>query len=250
MSIRKKPDLTNDEAYIINTFKQLRRYRGISQDELAKRTGISKALVAQLEAGWKHPRFELVKKLTNAIDKDFFTSYLQSYFEEPTKRLIKNIDFGIPLLSSVAVNAEDIAKKKYDDIPVYSDLAGQLKNIPNLYALIMPDNSLANYALIRRRDYLIIKYVKIDSQKDIDNLPDNIVGAFVNQKTGYIKKLRLMNAGGKKLFMLDMRLYDGMEILTLEKMKDLRGIVIATVRFSMLDDITLALFTNPDIFYK
>ena len=26
MSIRKKPDLTNDEAYIINTFKQLRRY--------------------------------------------------------------------------------------------------------------------------------------------------------------------------------------------------------------------------------
>lgn len=251
MPITKKPDLTNDEAYIINTFKQLRKYHGISQDELAKKSGISKALIAQIESGWKHPRIELIQRLTDAIDKGFFKSYLKSYFEEPTKRLIKNIGFSIPLLSYVALNPEDISKKKYDEIPVYSDLAGQLKNIPNIYALIMPDNSLADYALIRRRDYLVIKYVKIDSQKDIDNLPDNVIGAFINKETSYIKKLRLMNDNGKKLFMFDMKFYDSTEILTLDKMKNLlRGIVIATIRFSILDDIAPVLFTNPDLFYK
>ena len=249
MPITKKPDLTKDEIHVINTLKQLRKYHSISQDELAKRTGISKALIAQLETGWKHPREKLIKKLTDAIDKEFFTSYLQSYFLNPTERLKENIEiFTIPVLSSVAVNTKEIIKVVNNTIPVSKDIAGQLKNIPDIYALSMPDNSLADYSMIRRNDFLIIKYIKINSQDDINNLPDNIIGVFINRETGFIRKLRLITDKNKKLFMFDMKLYDETEILTLEKMKDLRGIVIATVRYSILDDITPVLFKNPKLF--
>lgn len=48
--------------------KRLRKLRGLSQEELAKELGVSRAAVTQWETGWSSPRMGMIEKLSSFFD--------------------------------------------------------------------------------------------------------------------------------------------------------------------------------------
>lgn len=53
-----------------NPVRVFRTYRGLSQESLAKASGISRAMIAQIETGRKSGSVDTLKKLSTALDVD------------------------------------------------------------------------------------------------------------------------------------------------------------------------------------
>lgn len=51
-----------------NAVKIWREYRGFTQEKLAKNSGVSRPLIAAIEAGYKKGSLATIKKLANALD--------------------------------------------------------------------------------------------------------------------------------------------------------------------------------------
>lgn len=62
-------------------FKEIRKKRGITQKEVAKEMGVSRALIASWENGSRYPRQEYWLMLTNYLGVSF--GYLTGYIDKP-----------------------------------------------------------------------------------------------------------------------------------------------------------------------
>ena len=53
---------------IATNIKTLREQKGISQEELAKLSGLSRSAIAKIETGWQFPSFESGLRIARALD--------------------------------------------------------------------------------------------------------------------------------------------------------------------------------------
>ncbi len=59
----------------MDELKRLRRLRGLTQQELAERSGVSQYTITEIETGRREPRPSTLRKLARALDvevSDFF----------------------------------------------------------------------------------------------------------------------------------------------------------------------------------
>lgn len=66
------------------TFKQLRKERGLTQQEVADAIGTAKSTVNMYERGERHPDFQRLGRILNFFNVDY--NYLLGYKEEGEKR--------------------------------------------------------------------------------------------------------------------------------------------------------------------
>lgn len=55
---------------ILNAFISMRKLKGITQQEVAERTGIKRTNIARIESGRYVPTIEVLVKLANALDME------------------------------------------------------------------------------------------------------------------------------------------------------------------------------------
>lgn len=78
------------EQYMANTLKTLRRFRGMTQEELAKETGITSRTIMSYENDVKKLRrasYEKIKKLASALDvsvDDIFLDDVSDFLKLPS----------------------------------------------------------------------------------------------------------------------------------------------------------------------
>lgn len=75
---------------IINTIKDLRGKRGLTQAQLAEAAGLSTTYISQLESGLKSPTLKSLEKISQALEVPF------------------------PILSFLSLGPEDVAPAKRD----------------------------------------------------------------------------------------------------------------------------------------
>ena len=66
-----------------NDLKQLRRQKGFTQQELAKKAGLSQSLIARIEKGTVDPRLSTIKKISNVLEKTKKVIYAEDVMSKP-----------------------------------------------------------------------------------------------------------------------------------------------------------------------
>ena len=65
----------DDMDYLSNNvavnLKRFRQYRGMSLDQMAERTGVSKSMLAQIERGQANPSIGVLSKITAGLQIEF-----------------------------------------------------------------------------------------------------------------------------------------------------------------------------------
>jgi len=56
---------------IIEQIKSLRKQAGLTQSELAKRAGINKVNLCEIEKGKKHPGSKMLEKIARGLNKEW-----------------------------------------------------------------------------------------------------------------------------------------------------------------------------------
>jgi HTH-type transcriptional regulator / antitoxin HipB len=60
---------------LASTVRALRKERGMSQQDLAKRVGTSQAAIARLELGGSEPRLQTLQRIADALDVDLLLGF-------------------------------------------------------------------------------------------------------------------------------------------------------------------------------
>ncbi len=58
--------------FIGEKIKKLRKEKGLTQKELAKRLGVTQQMIASYENGVRYPKMETIKKIADALNVDMF----------------------------------------------------------------------------------------------------------------------------------------------------------------------------------
>ena len=58
----------SDLTHIGAMFQKMRKYRKLSQDALAEKTGVTRVYIGMLERGTVNPSLEVLMKLASALD--------------------------------------------------------------------------------------------------------------------------------------------------------------------------------------
>lgn len=111
----------------MDKIKKIREERKLSQDDLAKRLGVTRAVISQYETGKRQPKLDQLKKIAAALN----CSYLDLIGEgEPFKQWLDNV------LSSLVTKGEIASYKRIDDsrldLVLYDD---NDKNIKHSYLI-------------------------------------------------------------------------------------------------------------------
>ena len=105
--------------------RQAREIRGMTQEELAEKLGRSKALVAQMEAGFKLPTDEFIESVAEA------TAFPLTFFNEPPHTEFAMAEILLRAQRSVK-RREMLSTVRYAEhiYAIYSTLVSCLKSIP------------------------------------------------------------------------------------------------------------------------
>jgi transcriptional regulator with XRE-family HTH domain len=93
----------------VNTLvRTARRRRGLTQRELAKRTGIPQPMISSIERGLQDPRYSTLQRILAAVDQEFDvvdkagggvdrTQFVESLRLKPLQRLRNGVEASIAI---------------------------------------------------------------------------------------------------------------------------------------------------------
>ncbi|MCL6119971.1 MAG: helix-turn-helix domain-containing protein [Deltaproteobacteria bacterium] len=213
---KKKPRLNIFEVKLIEKLKNLRIEQNLTQAELAKKAGLSRVSVTELETFRKKPTSKIIEKISNALDFPDYVKELKKIvekqneeFEEKSSNLIENRFNPIPLSDKLISDKEDLLKLKKNTegqfVFVPGKMAVVISKINGIYAYKMHDPSME--PTIKEGDFLIIKYLKQTLMPD-DLLAsmyfaDSSIVVISNGKESFVRRMKKIryytrfNAKGK-----------------------------------------------------
>jgi predicted transcriptional regulator len=105
----------------LSEIHRLRKKLGITQTELAKKSGVSQSLIARIEAGAVDPRYTKAAEIFRALDE------IQSKEITAGEIMTKTV-FGVKTTDNVAEAAKKLEKNKVSQLPVYrgSQIVGSI----------------------------------------------------------------------------------------------------------------------------
>ncbi|MHB1646727.1 MAG: helix-turn-helix domain-containing protein [bacterium] len=187
MMKRKKPELSFSEIELIKKIINTRKAFGLSQADLAKRAGVSKGYIAQLEVFYYKPTDEIIKKIALGLN---YQGIIED-FNKIKENLINNIndDFItiVPVSKNLAADIENIKQIDLFVVPAY--LSQFLNNISGIYAFKVDNNLLTPE--INKNDLIIVKY--LDSLPKL-NLNKNIFLILCNKIEIMIAQVNILTS--------------------------------------------------------
>jgi len=95
----------------LNTIREMREKQGLTQTELAKKSGVSQSLIARLEAGTVDPRYSKVEKILAALEK--------TKKQEPNaKEIMTKKVVGVEVDDTIEQAAAKMKKHNVSQLPV------------------------------------------------------------------------------------------------------------------------------------
>ncbi|MCL4546227.1 MAG: hypothetical protein M1576_00595 [Deltaproteobacteria bacterium] len=201
-SFKKSIELSKDELILIAEMKRLRHARNLSQSALAKKTGVSTGLIAQLETFRKKP----TKKIIEVIFGILMSAEEGKNISEYVERIIKfrKSDFDINSSNLILISDNIIKRKDELEALIYNhqgiptlwtdneelmEFFKSIENIPEKYAIVMPDNSMKFFTepSIEKGDTVIIKY--LDDYK-ADSLQNDDIVVLADKKRTFMRKIK------------------------------------------------------------
>ena len=114
----------------------MRKEKGITQDDLAKYMGVSKASVSKWETGQSFPDITFLPQLASYfnISIDDLMGYEPQMTKEDIRKLYREIanDFALKPFDEVLARCREIAKKYYSCFPLLFQIAALLVNYSSL----------------------------------------------------------------------------------------------------------------------
>jgi transcriptional regulator with XRE-family HTH domain len=200
---KKKPRLNVFEVKLIEKLKNLRIEQNLTQEELAKRAGLSRVSITELETFRKKPTSKIIEKISKTLDFPDYVKELKKIvekqneeFEEKTSNLIENRFNPVPLSDKLITDKEELLKlnenTKGPFVFVPGRMAVVISKINGIYAYKMPDPSME--PTIKEGDFLIIKYLKQTLMPD-DLLAsmyfgDSSIVVISNGKQNFIRRMK------------------------------------------------------------
>ncbi len=179
-----KPYLTKSEIALIEKLKKIRLENKITQEELAKKAGVTRVSLAELEKHYKKPKKQYILKIAAALD--YPIAKVDTFFESAKfdKFIFEQRTTPVLLSNDIIKNQEEFGRLTLEScvfLP-YKLIDFILPFQSNsFYAYIMPDDSMRPE--IKKNDILIIKYKEIDF-KNLTEKADYLTLALVNSKSG------------------------------------------------------------------
>jgi transcriptional regulator with XRE-family HTH domain len=96
------------DAMVARRLRVVRQFKGLSQRELARRTGVGSGTISQIEAMATQPSVSVLKKILDGIPMDLatFFSFELSAVDTPVFRKGDHVDIGAPGLKYLLVAAQ------------------------------------------------------------------------------------------------------------------------------------------------
>ena len=160
---RKNPKLSFLEIKLIKKIIEVRKTFGLSQEDVAKRAGVSRGFIAQFETFRQKPSEDIIKKISRGLN---YIGIIDEY-EKINKLQISNYIPVIPILEHICTNSSDLQNQS--GLFVVPEKISQIvEAIPGIYVYEIKDDSLSPD--INKDDILIIKYFDDLKINDLPNL--------------------------------------------------------------------------------
>jgi transcriptional regulator with XRE-family HTH domain len=161
---RKKPELSFSEIEIIKKIINTRKAFGLSQADLAKRAGVSKGYIAQLEVFYYKPTDEIIKKIALGLNSpDLIKEY-----KYKIKIYQESLKFDIKRASQV-FNLGETIEEYLPGISVeeLKDILNTIKNMSRIYNSFLDLDEKIKY--LRNKYDLSQKDLAEKLYKDLEN---------------------------------------------------------------------------------
>ena len=161
-----------------NVFKKLRKENSLTQDELAKKLGISKSAISMYENGNREPDFETMEVIADFFNVDM--GYLHGNSDISN---ISTSSISIPILNTVVAG---LPLSAYEDILGYEEVSRKLGNPKELFALKVKGDSML--PVLQDGDIIIVK-----QQSDVES--GDIAIVLINGDEATVKKVMKSQEG-------------------------------------------------------
>ncbi|MHB1645625.1 MAG: helix-turn-helix transcriptional regulator [bacterium] len=207
---RKKPELSFSEVSLIKKIISTRKAFNLSQEEVARKAGVTRGFIAQFETFYYKPTEKIIKKISYGLN---YQGIIEDY-EEIKKREQEGINDNyisvLPLVKNLIQNVNEINNKKIGLFMLPDDTLNKVVDIDNMHNVYVykVDKDLTEFG-INKNDNIIIKYT---GDFRLSELPGDVLAVITNGKDLIIGKITK-----KEWFTLD------------EKNWKVTGIVIAVI---------------------
>lgn len=99
---------------MINKIRECRKRKGISQEELANKIGVKRAVISKYETGKISPRMEMIQKISYALGVSVYELVGETMY-------IDTLEDMSDLLNSGEATTENLAKKIKEKTPAIPD---------------------------------------------------------------------------------------------------------------------------------
>lgn len=125
-----------------SALRELRETRGLTQEALADKLGVSKSAVSMYERGEREPSFEMMESIADIFNVDMNRLHGKSYDLPPFENIIPFETKKIPLLGEIAAGVPIFAEQDYESYVncgngVQADFALRVKGDSMINARIM-----------------------------------------------------------------------------------------------------------------
>ena len=162
------------------TLKSLRKQKGLTQEEFAKQTGISRSAIGMYESGKREPSFEMLElfadffnvDMNTLLDRDPAPAARPAASKSARKKGVR-----IPVLGRVVAGIPIEAVQEYDD---WEEIPEEMARRGEYFALRVTGDSMK--PVICNGDVIIVRI-----QPDVDTEQIAVVGVNGNEAT--VKKI-------------------------------------------------------------
>lgn len=183
--------ITELEKEFIKSMKTIRIAKNLSQDELAKKAGVSRLSIILLENQQRKPSEKLINKLVNTLSNEYLNKLAKNIISESQNN--NEIDYSgyefkpVPISDKIITSKEDINNigNKTATVFIPGQIASRISLLKDVYAYKMPDNSMSPE--FKKGDFVIIKYVNNLKPEEVDEFNRN--DFFVALNCGLIRKI-------------------------------------------------------------
>ena len=220
---RKKPELNFLEISFIKKTVSVRKAFGLSQEQVAKKAGVTTGFIAQFESFHHRPTENVVKKIAKGLNYQGLVEEFNEIKMEERKSGDSNFLIVLPLVKQLIKNPEDIKNKKIGlfTLPYYDSVLNRLNNVYAYKAndtLLPPD--------ISETDTVIVKYT---DELEFTDIPDGSFIVAAKESDTIIVKIRKYG----DIVVSDKNAL-GEGFLLKEENWKLKGVVVATVSQKIL----------------